>query len=61
MVRALEPALMENFKASGIEICELTDAERAEFKKATASVWDERGAKATPTGKKLIEAIKKAQ
>jgi TRAP-type C4-dicarboxylate transport system substrate-binding protein len=61
MVRALEPALMANFTNSGIEVCDLTDAEREEFRKATAPVWSQRGAKATPTGKKLIEAIKKAQ
>ena len=59
MVRALEPALMENFKASGIEVNELTDAERARFKKATASVGInvEQG----NAGRKIIEAIRKAQ
>lgn len=61
MVRALEPALMENFKTGGLTVCDLTDAEREEFRKATAPVWDKRAKTATPTGKKLIEAMKNAQ
>lgn len=58
MVRSIEPALMKNFVNQEVQVCELTDAERAAFKKATAKVWDIRAKKASALGKKLIEAMK---
>lgn len=58
MVRKLEPALMKNFASQDVTVCELSDAERAAFKAATAKVWEVRSAKASALGKKLIEAMK---
>jgi TRAP-type transport system periplasmic protein len=60
-VRKLEPALMENFKNMGVEVCRLTDAERAAFKKATEKVWDIRAKRASAKGKLLIEKLKAAR
>ena len=45
-VRKLNPALMKNFSEQGITVCDLSDAERAVFKKATESVWTKRTATA---------------
>jgi TRAP-type C4-dicarboxylate transport system substrate-binding protein len=58
MVRSIEPALMKNFVNQEVQVCELTDAERAVFKKATAKVWEVRAKKASALGKKLIKAMK---
>ena len=58
MVRGLEPALMKNFADQDVKVCELTPAERAAFKKATAKVWEVRAKKASKLGQKLIEAMK---
>jgi TRAP-type C4-dicarboxylate transport system substrate-binding protein len=59
MVRGLEPALMKNFADQDVKVCDLSPAERAAFKKATAKVWTVRAKKASDLGKKLIEAMKK--
>jgi TRAP-type C4-dicarboxylate transport system substrate-binding protein len=58
MVRKLEPALMQNFAQQEVKVCDLTPAQIAAFKAATASVWEVRAKKASPLGKKLIEAMK---
>ena len=58
MVRGLEPALMKNFDNQDVKVCNLTPAEIAVFKKATAKVWAVRAKKASDLGKKLIEAMK---
>ena len=58
MVRGLEPALMKNFDNQDVKVCNLTPAEIAVFKKATAKVWTVRAKKASDLGKKLIEAMK---
>lgn len=58
MVRGLEPALMKNFADQDVKVCDLSPAERAAFKKATAKVWTVRAKKASKLGKKLIEAMK---
>lgn len=58
MVRGLEPALMKNFADQDVKVCDLSPAERAAFKKATAKVWTIRTKKASKLGKKLIEAMK---
>ena len=58
MVRGLEPALMKNFADQDVKVCDLSPAERAAFKKATAKVWTIRAKKASKLGKKLIEAMK---
>ena len=60
-IRALEPLLLQNFKAQKIEVYTLTPEEKAEFKKVTRAAWDIRMAKATPMGKKLFEAIQAAK
>lgn len=57
-VRQLTPVLMQNFKTMGIEVCELTATERAEFKKATQGVWELRAQKASDLGKKLIQELR---
>jgi TRAP-type C4-dicarboxylate transport system substrate-binding protein len=57
-VRKLTPILMQNFKTMGVEVCELTDAERAAFKAATKGVWDKRAAKASDLGKELIKQLR---
>ena len=59
MVRQLAEPLKANFKQMGVEVCELTAAERAAFKAATKSVWDKREASASELGKQLIKALRK--
>jgi len=39
-VRSLTPLLLENFKASGIEVCTPSAAERKAFADASRAVWD---------------------
>lgn len=38
-VRKIKQGLMDNFKAAGVEVCELTDAERAVFRDKAQVVW----------------------
>ena len=57
LVRALEPALMQNFKSQGLTVCELSDAERGKFRAATRSVWTKRRATASEAGKQLIDKM----
>lgn len=60
LVRDLGPILLQNFKERGVEVCELTAAERAAFKEATKGVWDLRAQKASPKGLKLLEILRNA-
>lgn len=56
MAKAENDKSFENIKASGkVEVIELTDAERAEFEKAFAPVYEEFGSVITP---ELIDGIK---
>lgn len=57
-VRKLTPILMANFKTMGVEVCELSEAERAAFKEATKAVWEKRAAKASDLGKELIKQLR---
>jgi len=56
-VRALGPALLENFASQGVKVYEPTAQEKEAFKKATRGVWKIREGKATPMGKKLLNAL----
>ncbi len=60
LVRDLAPILLQNFKERGVEVCELTAAERAAFKEATKGVWDLRAKKASPKGMQLLELLRAA-
>jgi TRAP-type C4-dicarboxylate transport system substrate-binding protein len=65
LVRALNPALLENLRASGVKVYELSDAERAVFKKATRGGWAARRAAAVKAGDTdgvaLYDAVMKAK
>ena len=59
-VRQLGPALLENFKSQGVKVYEPTAAEKKAFKDATRKVWKIREDKASPLGRKLLDALLKA-
>ena len=58
-IRALDDALLENFKEFGIQVHELSPAQRAVFQKASRKVWDTMAKKTTPLGRQLLSAIRK--
>ncbi|GIW71793.1 MAG: C4-dicarboxylate ABC transporter [Planctomycetota bacterium] len=60
-VRALQPALLENFEAVEVKVYRLTEQEKEAFRAATRPVWDRRRASAGPDGKALLDAILKAK
>jgi TRAP-type C4-dicarboxylate transport system substrate-binding protein len=55
-IRALQPFLIDNLRASGITVYEMTDAERATFAAATESVHDE-FRREVPSGAELLDII----
>lgn len=55
-IRALGPLLIDNLRASGITVYEMTDAERAAFASATESVHDE-FRRQVPSGANLLDII----
>ena len=61
-VRKIKKGLMKNFTNAGIEICDLTDAERAVFQEKAKVVWKIREQQAKKRGSKLgiklIEAMR---
>lgn len=59
-VRALTGPLLENFKAAGIQVCEISSEARAAFQKKAKAVWDE-FAKKSPHNKRLLDAVLKAK
>jgi len=59
-VRELGPALLDNFGSMGVKVYHSTDAEKEVFKKATKGVWKIRESKASPMGKKLMNALLKS-
>jgi TRAP-type C4-dicarboxylate transport system substrate-binding protein len=60
-VRALSKPLLANFEKQGVAVYRHTAAEKAAFKAVLTKTWAKRIAKATPKGKALFEAIKKAK
>ena len=58
-VRALEAPLIANFGEQGVEVCELSDAERARFRDATRSVWTSRRARASEKGRQLLDMMQR--
>ena len=56
-VRVLGKALLGNFTKLGVEVYELTAAEKKVFQDQTRPVWDARKAKAGAKGKQLLDAI----
>ena len=58
-VRALEEPLIANFGEQGVEVCELSDAERARFREATRPVWVSRRARASEKGRRLLDMMQR--
>ncbi|MEK6608422.1 MAG: TRAP transporter substrate-binding protein [Myxococcota bacterium] len=61
MIRKLNPMLMDNFKAAGIQLHTLDAAQKAAFAKASRPVWDKLRNAASPAGKALLDALLKAK
>ena len=59
-VRELGPALLDNFASQGVKVHRATASEKEAFKKATRGVWKIREGKASPMGKKLLDALLKS-
>ncbi len=58
-IRALTPILIENLKASNVKVNVLDDKQRAEFQKVAAKMREDWAKKASPSEKKLYDAIVK--
>lgn len=56
-IRAIRPGLVDNFRKSDIEVCEVSPELRAEMVKATQEVHEQFRKRATKRGKKLLDAI----
>lgn len=59
LIRAIEPKLVTNLKASKIEVCELTAAERAEFVKRSKVVHDKFKKQGGKRGAELLDLVNK--
>ena len=59
LVRKLHPKLVENLKAAGMTVCELSDAEKAEFAKKAKSVHDMFRKKSGKKGAALLDIVEK--
>jgi TRAP-type C4-dicarboxylate transport system substrate-binding protein len=59
MIRKLNEPLLKNLAESGITITRLSDAEKAEFAKVTAPVYQKIRALQSPDGKALFDLIEK--
>jgi TRAP-type transport system periplasmic protein len=59
-VDAMEPQLVQNFRDAGIEVHELDDATRNQFRAATEGVKGKFKSKTTKAGKDLLKAIEQA-
>jgi TRAP-type transport system periplasmic protein len=57
LIRAIEPKLVENLKASKIEVCELTSAERAEFAKRSKVVHEKFKKQGGKRGAELLKLV----
>ncbi|MEE8408418.1 MAG: TRAP transporter substrate-binding protein DctP [Myxococcota bacterium] len=60
-VRAIEPGLIQNFTAYGIEMYELNADERAVFAKVAEKIRKDFAKQTTPGGRKLLKAIEKGK
>lgn len=56
-VRGIRDGLLDNFRASKIEVCELSKEERDAYRKATESIFKTYMAKASKDGKAMLQAI----
>ena len=56
-VRLIKDGLLDNFRKAGKEVCTMTDAQRAELKKATAKIFSKYRKKYGKRGRKLFDAI----
>ena len=56
-VRGIRDGLLENFKKANKTVCEMTEPQRDELKKATATIFDKYRKKYTKRGKPLFDSI----
>lgn len=55
-IRGINPMLMQNFSAFGVEVVELTEAERNSLREATSGVYDQFRSR-VPNGVPMLETI----
>ncbi|MBI2376539.1 MAG: TRAP transporter substrate-binding protein [Deltaproteobacteria bacterium] len=60
-VRELQGPLLDNFRNSQIEVCELTSDQRDSFKKATSKIFETYRKKSGDSGKPIFQAIAKGK
>lgn len=56
-VRSIRDGLLDNFRASKIEVCELTKEQREAYRKATEAIFGKYMAKASKKGKAMFQAV----
>ncbi len=56
-VRKIRDGLLENFRASKIEVCELTKEQRETYRKATEAIFGKYMKKASKKGKAMFQAV----